>query len=55
MTLVRALVTLHGGTSAITSEEGIGTEVTVSFPLPVPEEAQDPSVEAVDTMERIVA
>jgi two-component system cell cycle sensor histidine kinase PleC len=55
LTLVRALVTLHGGTSAITSEEGIGTEVTVSFPLPVPEEAQDPSVEAVDTMERIVA
>jgi signal transduction histidine kinase len=55
LTLVRALVTLHGGTSAITSEEGVGTEVTVSFPLPMPEEAQDPEVDAVEQVEKIVA
>lgn len=34
LTLVRALVTLHGGSCSIASEEGFGTEVTASFPLP---------------------
>ncbi|MBV8976000.1 MAG: PAS domain-containing sensor histidine kinase [Alphaproteobacteria bacterium] len=33
LALVRALVEKHGGTLRIESEEGIGTEVTVEFPL----------------------
>jgi signal transduction histidine kinase len=34
LTLVRGLVGLHGGSCRIESEEGVGTEVTASFPLP---------------------
>ena len=33
LALVRALVEKHGGTMRIESEEGVGTEVTVDFPL----------------------
>ena len=36
LTLVRALITLHGGTCSISSTEGVGTEVTVTFPSPEP-------------------
>ena len=45
LTLVRALVTLHGGSCSIASEEGVGTEVTASFPLP--EDARQPVAPAV--------
>jgi PAS domain S-box-containing protein len=33
LALVRALIEKHGGSLAIASEEGMGTEVTVTFPL----------------------
>ena len=33
LALVRALVEKHGGRMRIESEEGVGTEVTVDFPL----------------------
>ncbi|MDE2264904.1 MAG: HAMP domain-containing histidine kinase, partial [Alphaproteobacteria bacterium] len=33
LALVRSLMEKHGGTFAIESEEGIGTEVRVVFPL----------------------
>ena len=39
LTLVRALVTLHGGKCRIESVEGAGTTVSVTFPLPQTERA----------------
>ena len=33
LALVRALAEKHGGAMRIESEEGVGTEVTVTFPL----------------------
>ncbi len=33
LALVRALVEKHGGAMRIQSEEGVGTEVSVDFPL----------------------
>ena len=38
LTITKAIVTAHHGEMSVTSEEGVGTEFTVSLPL-VPEAA----------------
>ncbi len=43
LTLVRALVTLHGGTCSVSSTDGVGTEVTLTFPAPEPPRAAAPA------------
>jgi two-component system cell cycle sensor histidine kinase PleC len=43
LTLVRALVTLHGGQCRIESVEGAGTTISVTFPLPQTERVATPT------------